>query len=126
MNIEDYSDLPDLLNILPSLPGLPEYNTLILERNYFEINVYDLLISDVVGVIPDDFWEPIVVKLSTVKIKKLKTINCESECIICAENREKFKEMNCCKQSMCCGCVNIWFNTSVKCPFCIQDLRDFL
>ena len=122
MNFDDYSDMPDLVD----LPGLIEYNTLILERSYFEINVYDFLISDVIGVIPDDFWDPIPVKLSILKIKKLKTLNCNNECLICTENKKIFKEMECCKQSICGECVNIWFNTSVKCPFCIQDLRDFL
>jgi hypothetical protein len=78
--------------------------------------------------IPDDFWQPVRICLSKSQIENIPDIitHGEEECVICSNKREKFKQINCCKNNICSDCVTKWFNESVKCPYCKQDLRTYL
>jgi hypothetical protein len=76
--------------------------------------------------IPDDFWEPVRVTLSRSEISSLKNINISEDCVICSETKSNFKQLNCCKQKMCDTCTIKWFNESVNCPYCKEDLRTYL
>jgi hypothetical protein len=93
---------------------------LIRQRNEFELQIYDFLVNPIIS---DDFWEP--VKVSFKEINKLKDSIKEDICHICTDKHLNFKKLNCCNQEICNGCCHNWFNESVKCPFCFQDLRDF-
>jgi hypothetical protein len=93
---------------------------LINERNRFEDQLYDYLLSES---IPASFWEPITVCYE--KTKDLEDVIGEESCIICMETHINFKKLHCCKQKLCNGCSYKWFETSVKCPYCYQDIREF-
>lgn len=104
---------------------LNDFERLIFERNNFEINLYDYLVDPLLF-IPDEFWEPVIVSLTASQIEKFVTEYCNDECIICNTTCEFFKPLVCCNNKTCVDCFNNWFNISVKCPFCKQDLRNFL
>ena len=96
------------------------YLALLNERHDFEINMYDFLVTPI---IPDSFWEP--VKVSFDGVRELGDIIGKDICSICTYSRLNFKNVNCCNQKICNGCCYKWFNESVKCPYCFQDLREF-
>uniref|UniRef100_A0A6C0AYK6 RING-type domain-containing protein n=1 Tax=viral metagenome TaxID=1070528 RepID=A0A6C0AYK6_9ZZZZ len=98
------------------------FHTLQLERDAFELEMYDYLVNPFLG-IPDSFWEPINVSFENVN--ELEDIIKEDTCYICSETHLNFKKVNCCNQEICNGCCYKWFKTSVKCPYCYQDLREF-
>ena len=91
----------------------------IQDRYSFETQLYDFLISPI---IPESFWEP--VKIGYSDISSLEDIIGENECSICLETHLNFKKVHCCKQKICNGCCYKWFENSVKCPYCCQDLRE--
>jgi len=95
---------------------------LVQERNEFEIFVYDFLVNPFQSV-PESFWEP--VKVSFDGVKDLDDIIGKDNCFICSELHLSFKKVNCCNQKICNECSYKWFETSVKCPFCFQDIREF-
>lgn len=105
----------------PELPDLTAFQDLIIQRNIFEIHVYDYLVNDIM-IIPDEFWEPVNVGL---KPEELNELILTDECIICTEEQNVFRELKCCKNKICDDCAKGWFSRSVKCPFCVQDLRNF-
>ena len=114
---------------LPDLPYLPEFNdlihdlhTLVNQRNAYEILIYDFLVTPVI-VIPESFWES--VKVSFNGVRELGDIIGKDNCLICSESRLNFKNVNCCNQKLCNECCYKWFNESVKCPYCFQDIREF-
>ena len=53
-----------------------------------------------------------------------------NECYICLDNihlnENDFLELNCCKNNICLDCAIKWFNESVMCPYCKQDLRKII
>jgi hypothetical protein len=95
---------------------------LINERSRFENYLYDYLLEPLI-VIDESFWEPVQVGYN--KIKELQDIVTEDTCFICTDKHINFKNMKCCNQKMCNGCCYTWFEKSVKCPYCQQDLREF-
>jgi len=100
---------------------------LIIERTNFENEIFDFLINPLVFVPPDDpFWDPVTVNLNDSQINQLKTIEKEAECFICTNISLNFSNLNCCNNDICSDCTFNWFSKSVKCPFCKQDLRDFI
>ena len=99
------------------------FNAMIIDRNIFETRAYDYLVQ---SVIPDDFWEPVIVCLSPDQILKFERILISNECDICNEDHSLFLKLGCCTHYMCEKCANKWFSSSVKCPFCVQDLRNCL
>ena len=94
---------------------------LIQERNATESYFYDVLVNPIF--ISENFWEP--VKVGFGGVKELKDVIGEETCCICMESHLNFKEINCCHQKMCNDCSYKWFDSSVKCPYCYQDLREF-
>lgn len=97
-----------------------EYIRLQLERTLMEGLLHD-------NEYPDDqssFWEP--VKMGLVLTDDCFKINEHiDDCNICSEQKYAFYQVPCCNQDICISCVNKWFKTSVKCPYCAQDLRNF-
>jgi hypothetical protein len=77
-----------------------------------------------INIIPEDFWEPVVVCLSTEEISNLETVTKDCECIICNDSKDSFKNLKCCNNDICGDCITNWFNKSVYCPFCKQDQRE--
>ena len=73
----------------------------------------------------DDFWEPVRVGLKTSQVQKFSNVESFNECPICTVTRERSKRLPCCKKTMCFECTRKWFASSVKCPFCMRDLRDY-
>jgi hypothetical protein len=99
------------------------FRAMIVHRDNFEIRAYDYLVQPL---IPDDFWEPVVVSLSPDQISQFEKVSHSDECAICNEDYSLFFNLCCCNKEMCEKCVSKWFSTSVKCPFCVQDLRNCL
>jgi hypothetical protein len=76
--------------------------------------------------IPDSFWDPVVVSLSETQICSLKRKLKKQNCTICSDDVYNYKVLPCCKNDLCLDCTSSWFSKSVKCPYCNQDLRDFI
>jgi hypothetical protein len=93
---------------------------LLEERLEFEIELYDYLVSPL---IPDSFWEP--VKVSFKNVKELEDSIHQDECSVCMEKHINFKKLVCCNQEICNDCCYTWFDKSVICPYCNQDIREF-
>ena len=102
---------------------LISFELLLRERGIFERSIYDYLVEDT---IPDDFWDPVTVSLSPAEISEFEKVSHLDECPICNEDLESFLKLSCCNQEMCELCTTKWFSSSVKCPFCVQDLRNCL
>ena len=104
---------------------LPSLNLLlaafIIERSEFEDQLYDFLVDPII--IPEDFWEPVIIKLTEQQINLLKNKINEDECSICTSICNSFKLLECCGKDMCTECSVNWFNRSTKCPFCNHDIR---
>jgi hypothetical protein len=88
-----------------------------------EEEVIDILINMYI-LIDDDFWEPVRVGLAFSQIKEFETVNERVECPICMDTKEKSRKLRCCGKTMCFTCTRKWFKSSVKCPFCVRDLRE--
>ena len=69
---------------------------LLRERQTFEDEIYDLLVSPLLF-ISEDFWEPVKVSLSEQQINKMKHINNCVDCFICKIEQTNFKILDCCK-----------------------------
>jgi len=100
-----------------------QFQRMIQERNQFQNELYDFLVNPLILNVPEDFWEPVTVKFD--KVHELEDIIGENECTICLENHLNFKKTSCCGQKICNGCCFKWFETSVRCPYCSQDIREF-
>ena len=102
------------------------YITLV-NRNQFESELYDFLVNPM-ALIPQDssFWDPVVVSLNEYQIEQIENIEKEADCFICTNNFSNFKQVPCCSKLICEDCTEIWFCKSVKCPYCKQDLREFI
>jgi hypothetical protein len=100
--------------------------SLIRDRLLFELQVYDFLVDPVL-LIPESFWEPVIVSLNEVQINELlPKIYRSGECGICTECVSDFKELKCCNQHICVDCTQIWFSRSVRCPYCNKDIRELI
>ena len=97
--------------------------SLISERNRFESEIYDFLVAPLLLFQEDSFWEP--VKVGYKNVKNLPDHIGQDTCVICTDQHLNFKSLVCCNQKMCNGCCYQWFEGSVKCPYCFQDLREF-
>jgi hypothetical protein len=99
-----------------------------LDSSLFEDILYDYFENEGIGfinyyIISESFWEPVTVSYKGVNT--LCDIIGENNCYICTENHLNFKKLRCCKQKMCNDCCYKWFESSVKCPYCYQDIREF-
>ena len=90
-------------------------------RTLLEILLFEYLISSL-----SDFWEPVKVGLSESELNKFKIVTSHDDCSICYEYCLNFNEMSCCKNKICTNCIKLWFNKSVYCPYCREDVRDYL
>jgi hypothetical protein len=101
---------------------------IIQDRLQFENEMYDLLVN-IELLAPPSFWDPIqdpVIVQLPESYEFEKVIVCEPlECFVCFNNFTEFNKLKCCNKKMCEGCTTKWFASSVKCPFCNQDLRNF-
>ena len=102
-----------------------QFESLLLDRHLFEIEVYDYLVNPFLF-ISEDFWDSVKVGLTLEQISSFHEINVEETCVICTDDYTTFSEVQCCKNKLCKGCTEHWFAESVRCPFCVQDLRDFI
>ena len=106
-----------------------EYVRVLIERNQFEQQLYDFLVSPMLLPQQDSsFWDPVVVNLDppTLQQVSIETIKEPTECSICITDRTAFKRVKCCNQLICNECAVQWFNKSVYCPYCKQDLRELI
>jgi hypothetical protein len=76
--------------------------------------------------VPDDFWEPVKISLSKEQIDNLKNNNIDEDCSICLDSKTAFKILECCRNKICVLCAKNWFNISIYCPYCKQDIRNYL
>jgi hypothetical protein len=104
------------MNLITSLENL------LLERQRYEDEIYDLLVAPL-NFIPESFWEPVRISFD---INHLTDNYIYNECSICVSNTNHFKIMKCCNQLMCAKCSENWFKLSVMCPYCNRDLREFI
>jgi hypothetical protein len=95
------------------------------EFELFEQRVF-IFLTHPFQYIPEDFWEPVVVSLNQSQLELLKSKLCKKSCIICTEEVYNFKVLPCCKNDTCKECTINWFAKSTKCPYCKQDVRDFI
>ena len=86
--------------------------------------ILDMIISAYIFIEDDDFWEPVRVGLETSRVDEFSKVEDFNECPICTETRETSKRLPCCKKTICTECTLKWFAVSVKCPFCVRDLRE--
>jgi len=115
---------------------ISSYEQLLIDRYEFEEELYNTLISnniqfliqDIQDILDDEdnpFWNPVIVCLSDSQIESLETVIVETrECLICNENNDIFKKVNCCNNKICLDCTINWFKKSVFCPFCKRDQRE--
>jgi len=99
------------------------FHAMVIYRDAFENQAYDYLVNPL---IPEEFWEPVVVCLSPSEISQFERIPVSDECAICNQDCSLFIKLGCCTNYMCEMCASKWFSSSVKCPFCVQDLRNCL
>ena len=110
-------------NVVENTDILAAFERLLLERTQFELQVYDFLVDPVLQV-PNEFWDPVIVKLPDTTIEQIEQIEQIEECIICTTEQSVFKKLKCCDHQICKNCFKNWFDISVKCPFCKFDLRE--
>jgi len=84
----------------------------------------DVFISAYIFLEDENFWEPVQVGLEKSHVDSFSKVEDFNECPICMETRETSKRLPCCKKTVCTECTLKWFALSVKCPFCVSDLRD--
>ena len=94
----------------------------------FDENILNALLIEYLydELIPSDFWEPVKVCLTCSQIEQIPNVSIQEECVICTNNHHNFKQLNCCKNNICLDCAIKWFNESVMCPYCKQDLRKII
>ena len=95
-----------------------------IEHIFVNTNMLELINNRVR--VPDGFWDPVVVSLSDHSFSLITNKLKKQDCIICNETEYNFKVVPCCRNELCTSCSASWFNKSVKCPYCNQDIRDFI
>jgi hypothetical protein len=74
-----------------------------------------------------NFWDPVKIGLTLKQAQEIPVYSLEDNCLICAEQKSKWRKLPCSeKHSICDKCFVEWFSENVKCPFCKQDLREFI
>ena len=94
-----------------------------IQHIFVNRNMLDLIDSRRV---PEGFWDPVVVSLSDHSFSLITNKLKKQDCIICNETEYNFKVVPCCKNDLCTCCASSWFGKSIKCPYCNQDVRDFI
>ena len=95
---------------------------------FFRIEVssfHEVIERFVSSLYPIDLWEPVKV---TVNLHSIPVINLDNwECPICIDEKHLAYRLPCCRKPMCKDCGVSWFeNENTSCPFCREDLRDYL
>ena len=93
-----------------------------IEHIFVNRNILELIDNQV----PEGFWDPVFVCLPDHSFSLIRNKLITQDCTICNEQEYTFKVLPCCKNDLCTCCAASWFNKSVKCPYCNQDLRDFI
>ena len=120
-----------------SIPETPETSESIDDRvmrflsNPLEYNIQHIFVNRnmlqlINNRIPDSFWDPVVVSLSDHSFSLITNRLKKQDCIICNETEYNFKILPCCKNDLCTCCASSWFGKSIRCPYCNQDIRDFI
>jgi len=120
-----------------SIPGIPETSESIDDRvmrflsNPLEYNIQHIFVNRnmlqlINNRIPDSFWDPVVVSLSEHQFSLVTNKLKKQDCVICNETEYNFKILPCCKNDLCTCCASSWFGKSIRCPYCNQDIRDFI
>jgi len=121
-----------------SIPGTPEIHETIDDRvmrflsNPLEYHIQHIFVNrnmlDLIDSrrVPEGFWDPVVVSLSDHSFSLITNKLKKQDCIICNETEYNFKVVPCCKNDLCTCCASSWFGKSIKCPYCNQDVRDFI
>ena len=102
-----------------------EYN---IEHIFVNRNMLQLINNRIPDshMVPEGFWDPVVVSLSDHSFSLITNRLKKQECIICNETEYNFKILPCCKNDLCTCCASSWFGKSIRCPYCNQDIRDFI
>ena len=93
-----------------------------IQHIFVNRNMLDLIDNRV----PEGFWDPVVVSLSEHSYSLITNKLKKQDCIICNETEYNFKVVPCCKNDLCTCCASSWFGKSIKCPYCNQDIREFI
>ena len=121
-----------------SIPGTPEIHETIDDRvmrflsNPLEYHIQHIFVNrnmlDLIDSrrVPEGFWDPVVVSLSDHSFSLITNRVKKQDCIICNESEYNFKILPCCKNDLCTCCASSWFGKSIRCPYCNQDIRDFI
>jgi hypothetical protein len=120
-----------------SIPGTPEIHESIDDRvmrflsNSLDYHIQHIFVNrNIFEVIdnrvPESFWDPVVVCLSEHQFSLVTNKLKKQDCVICNETKYNFKVVPCCKNDLCTCCASAWFGKSIKCPYCNQDIRDFI
>jgi hypothetical protein len=120
-----------------SIPGTPEIHDTIDDRvmrflsNPLEYHIQHIFVNrNIFEVIdnrlPESFWDPVVVCLSEHQFSLVTNKLKKQDCVICNETKYNFKVVPCCKNDLCTCCASAWFGKSIKCPYCNQDIREFI
>jgi len=120
-----------------SIPGTPETSESIDDRvmrflsNPLEYHIQHIFVNrNIFEVIdnrlPESFWDPVVVCLSEHQFSLVTNKLKKQDCVICNETKYNFKVVPCCKNDLCTCCASAWFGKSIKCPYCNQDIREFI
>jgi hypothetical protein len=119
----DNTEIPESIDerIIRFLSNPLEYQ---IQHIFVNTNMLELINNRVR--VPDGFWDPVVVSLSDHSFSLITNKLKKQDCVICNETEYNFKVVPCCKNDLCTSCATSWFNKSVKCPYCNQDIRDFI
>ena len=120
-----------------SIPGTPEIHETIDDRvmrflsNPLEYHIQHIFVNrnmlDLIdNRVPESFWDPVVVCLSEHQFSLVTNKLKKQDCVICNETKYNFKVVPCCKNDLCTCCASAWFGKSIKCPYCNQDIREFI
>ena len=93
-----------------------------IQHIFVNRNIFEVMDNRV----PEGFWDPVVVCLSEHQFSLVTNKLKKQDCTICNETEYNFKVVPCCRNDLCTCCASSWFGKSIKCPYCNQDIRDFI
>jgi len=120
-SIPETPETPESIDerILRFLSNPLEYQ---IQHIFVNRNIFEVMDNRV----PEGFWDPVVVCLSEHQFSLITNKLKKQDCTICNETEYNFKVVPCCKNDLCTCCASSWFGKSIKCPYCNQDIREFI